>query len=1793
MQSQLRRIAAFLLAFLLAFSPLLQNVRVLASEDDDASVEVSADETSEEDVLDVAAADEETLPEEQPEVLDEVSEEAAPAEEETPTEEAEAEETAPAEELPAEDLTEEDLPTEAEETEQEFQTYFEADLDEVFVAVKVPEGAFSVPVEFVVTPIYAGTSEYGDAEDALAAKDISYDNMLAFDIGFCADGAAVEPDASKGAVDVKISLKAAAVDTETIDVASMQVTHISENAVETVADANPAETGTVETGAVEIGEEYVEAITSSFSVDGFSVFVISWENESGDEESATIHWGTYSEDQFTEFESTTTVDLNTSSVDLNVAVDSYYFVGIEYIENDDSEPVNVEDTSVLKHSGGVYKIGDITIADGSNIYVNYAPKGDGSYTPPAKPTDGILAPETNKTVTDNGDGTYTIQLDIEGKQDEIVTQVGANVIIIMDITQSMTNAMPDGEGNRMDAAKKALSALIETLNPGTNLINFTAVNFGNNRNYYEGIDWTTARADMEDYVDGLPDSPTDLGTCWQAGLQGGIDRVGTAPEGNATYVLFVTDGNPNGWVNPQNNYQQQGAGQFIQAAYNAAVDNANTLAGISHLYGIFCGDADGYTHLDDLISNANQNNPADSWAVINGSTTSAIESAFKEIAKTIVDNLGAGNTVVDDGIPTLSNVSANVSAGEAGGFEYFITPKDGTQTEWVEGATGEDDEGAPGASYDKTNGVTWDLGEVGTLKDGWVYTLKFTVWPSQEAYDLIADLNNGKVEMTDEELEAAGIEYNGSTYTLKTNTHLYTTFTDLNGDEYMEINDAKSKAMDLPTTTINVVKYWNNEIDERTAVDVTLTVTKDGKEYLDVPMGEPEKDGENTWKQAPETPIYISFGQIVHGVVKETGHEYTVIEPESFSYHWDLTADIYRPMIVDGEPLVLIKTDEPTGTEGEDYFVIDGSNYQITDDTTSVLTATNDRRSNLAINKEVDAEDAPDEVFAIKLSLDNPEALHPGDEGYSSWDDGIWFSVQTDPYDRDTVVKEGVTVDGATAEDGDTGFYWFDNGDSATVYIKAGQYICITNIAKGTEYTVEELLDSELPDGFVFEEASSAANNKAGGQSTPAEISDNVAEGTIDQSNTDYTVTIKNKYESIKVTVTKDWEDEEDLDLIRPENIEVQLYAGNEEYGDPVTITEDDDWTYTWENLPKYRAGEEIEWSVEEIESDVITGDDGLGTYEYLVTGDAEEGFVITNTHTPVETKVTVTKVWEDNKQDGKRPDSATVQLYKTVDGKETAVSGKTATVPTTDGQIVVWDHLPVYDGTKQITYSVKETLPDGSGYESAVDKNLPAVKDDSGTITITNTHPTGDLTVTKTVDSVVESDKTVEFTFTVTLDEKSINGTFGDMTFKDGVATFTLKNGESKTASGLLTTVKYTVVETANDDFDTEKKDDTGAIKEEASKAVFTNTRITTDIEVKKVWDDADDVDEFRPDSITVHLMNGETEVGKEELTAENGWKFTFEDLPYSEGGKEIKYTVTEDEVAGYTPTIDGLVITNKHVPLEPVTHDPPVLKTITGDTPETKDKFTFTLTAVSNTAGVETMPMPEGSDGKVKTATIEAGVKYEFGDISFSVPGSYVYEIREKDTKLEGYEYDTSVYTLTYEVKKSPDKTKADMTLTVTKDGEKVDLSVYTFENVYTAPEVPTIDVKVTKVWEDGDNKEGIRPDSVSIKLMADGEDTGKVVELSKENNWTYTFTGLPETADGKAIEYTVAEKKIDGYTIKITGDMKTGFTITNTHIPPDAPETGDNQRIGLWIALMVLALAGAGFVGFKAVSDKKRRA
>ena len=96
------------------------------------------------------------------------------------------------------------------------------------------------------------------------------------------------------------------------------------------------------------------------------------------------------------------------------------------------------------------------------------------------------------------------------------------------------------------------------------------------------------------------------------------------------------------------------------------------------------------------------------------------------------------------------------------------------------------------------------------------------------------------------------------------------------------------------------------------------------------------------------------------------------------------------------------------------------------------------------------------------------------------------------------------------------------------------------------------------------------------------------------------------------------------------------------------------------------------------------------------------------------------------------------------------------------------------------------------------------------------------------------------------------------------------------------------------------------------------------------------------------------------------------------------------------------------------------------------------------------------------------------------------------------------------------------------------------------------PAIDIDVQGYWEDEDDRDGIRPESISVTLYANGKETGRTVTLSEENDWTGTFEDLAVYEDAVRQSYSIVEEGADGYMGMISGSDSEGYAITNRHVP-----------------------------------------
>jgi len=261
--------------------------------------------------------------------------------------------------------------------------------------------------------------------------------------------------------------------------------------------------------------------------------------------------------------------------------------------------------------------------------------------------------------------------------------------------------------------------------------------------------------------------------------------------------------------------------------------------------------------------------------------------------------------------------------------------------------------------------------------------------------------------------------------------------------------------------------------------------------------------------------------------------------------------------------------------------------------------------------------------------------------------------------------------------------------------------------------------------------------------------------------------------------------------------------------------------------------------------------------------------------------------------------------------------SGGVATVTLKGGESATATSLPM---PTTLTYTVTEA--DAEGFQLTGKTNDTGTIEATGTTaTFTNTRETGDLQLSNTVYADNNED---EFTFTVTLDDTSISGTYGDMMFENGVATVTLKGGESATATGLPTSLNYTVSQTGIEGYRLDGESSySGAISTTTSEVTFTYIQLV-EVKVTKVWDDANDQDGYRPDDVTVNLAKNGEIIDTVILSEENSWTYTWTGLDKYNGEQAIEYTVTENAVAEYTTNItkanDGTftyTVTNTYVPV------------------------------------------------------------------------------------------------------------------------------------------------------------------------------------------------------------------------------------------------------------------------------------
>ena len=445
--------------------------------------------------------------------------------------------------------------------------------------------------------------------------------------------------------------------------------------------------------------------------------------------------------------------------------------------------------------------------------------------------------------------------------------------------------------------------------------------------------------------------------------------------------------------------------------------------------------------------------------------------------------------------------------------------------------------------------------------------------------------------------------------------------------------------------------------------------------------------------------------------------------------------------------------------------------------------------------------------------------------------------------------------------------------------------------------------------------------------------------------------------------------------------------------------------------------------------------------------------------------------------------------------------------------------------------------LPVGIGYSvteaSATGFQLTSQTGESGTISatkseakFTNTKDEGGLVVSKSVESDITADHTKAFSFKVTLDDETVNGTYGEMTFTDGVAEFTLKDTEQKRATGLAQGIGYTVTETPDTDFTTEKTGDTGTIGATQSTAAFKNTRKTGELEISKSVVSPIPAEATKSFSFTIELKaetqklsgtyDGVTfdEDGKATVTVNGGSSKVISGIPYGASYSVVEATDNDFELTaktGETGAISGEKSTAAFTNTRK-TGKVSISKTVESPIPAEKTKsFSFTIELSDKTVS--------GTFSNVTFTNGEATVTVAGGETKTieGLPAGITYTVREAVDN--DFELSASSGT----------------NGTITAEG-----ATAAFTNTRKTEGLTVSKTVVSDAAADADQKFEFTVE-LSDKTISGTYGAMKfskgVATVELKGGESATATGLPT-----GITYEVTETRVDGFKTTMTGDTGT---------------------------------------------------
>ena len=621
-----------------------------------------------------------------------------------------------------------------------------------------------------------------------------------------------------------------------------------------------------------------------------------------------------------------------------------------------------------------------------------------------------------------------------------------------------------------------------------------------------------------------------------------------------------------------------------------------------------------------------------------------------------------------------------------------------------------------------------------------------------------------------------------------------------------------------------------------------------------------------------------------------------------------------------------------------------------------------------------------------------------------------------------------------------------------------------------------------------------------------------------------------------RITVNKTWSDDNNVNGKRPTSIKYILKGGNTPIEQIVTgnVTTNEDWSYTFTNVPKYNDRNElINYTLEE----EAVVEDGLKFYKKSISGDMNDGFDVTNTFKiPTETiSVKADKHWADNSnQAKKRPTSIILRLKN---GAE-IVEDKTLT-GTGDDWTYTFENVPKYNQFgNEVNYSLEE-LETNTGDLKFYNKDVAGTY--KAGFTVTNTFNVPDekvnVAVTKNWDDNSNANgkrpTSIKYVLNggVTPVEQVVTG--NRTTDENWSYTFTNIPKYNELGNVINYVVEEQEASTNDFKFYTNK-----IIGDKDAGFTITNKFVVPEdkiqIQVTKHWEDNSNVNNRRPESIKFVIKQNNSEIKSKVVTGsrttDENWSYTFDNLAkFDENGQEIDYVLEEQEVNAddmkfYTGTTSGnrksgFVVTNKFtVPNETI-----------------KPRVTIEWDDNSNNKN------KRPNDVKVIVKDNKGRIVKEGNVTGNPTDNSWTKEFEDVP------KYDGNGKEIPYTVEVIPNNPN-DLEFYVPSIKGDKDKGFVVTER-FTVPG-QTIDLNVVKKWNDNSNARNKRPESIKLVVKNGNDIVNEKVITGTGSEWIYTFKKLPKyNNDGEVINYTVDEQEVNEGDLLFYSKEVNNNVITNT--------------------------------------------